>query len=70
MAHARRKFEELKDTERSELAAEALLFYGLLYDVEADAREQALDAAGRLRWRQQHARPVADHLREWHTGSG
>jgi transposase len=67
MAHARRKFEELKDTERSELAAEALLFYGLLYDVEANAREQALDAAGRLRWRQQHARSVADHLREWLT---
>jgi hypothetical protein len=67
MAHARRKFEELKDTERSELAAEALLFYGLLYDVEANAREQSLDAAGRLRWRQQHARPVADHLREWLT---
>jgi transposase len=67
MAHARRKFEELKDTERSELAAEALLFYGLLYDVEASAREQSLDAAGRLRWRQQHARPVADHLREWLT---
>jgi len=64
-AHARRKFEELKDTERSELASEALLFYGLLYDVEASAREQLLDAAGRQRWRQQHARPVADHLREW-----
>jgi len=67
MAHARRKFEELKDTERSELAAEALLFYGLLYDMEASAREQSHDAAGRLRWRQQHARPVADHLREWLT---
>ena len=26
-----------------------------------------LDAAGRQRWRQQHARPVADHLREWFT---
>ena len=67
MAHARRKFEELQDSERSELASEALLFYGLLYDVEANAREQLLDAAGRQRWRQQHARPVADHLREWLT---
>ena len=66
-AHARRKFEELKDSERSELASEALLLYGLLYDVEATAREQQLDAAGRQRWRQQHARPVADHLREWLT---
>jgi transposase len=67
MAHARRKFEELKDSERSELATEALIYYGLLYDVEAHAREQLLDAAGRQRWRQQHARPVADHLREWLT---
>ena len=67
MAHARRKFEELKDSERSELATEALIYYGLLYDVEAHAREQLLDAAGRQRWRQQHARPVADQLREWLT---
>jgi len=51
MAPARRKFEEIKDTERSELAAEALLFYGFFYDVEANAREQSLDSAGRLRWR-------------------
>jgi hypothetical protein len=67
LAHARRKFEELHDTERSDLAAEALLFYGLLYDVEANAREQSLDAAGRQHLRQQHARPVADHLRDWLT---
>jgi transposase len=66
-AHARRKFEELKDTERSDLASEALLYFGLLYDFEAKARDQSLDAAGRQRWRQQHARPVADHLREWLT---
>lgn len=67
MAHARRKFEELKDTERSELAAEALLLYGLLYDIEANIREQSLDASGRQRFRQQHARPIADHLRDWLT---
>jgi transposase len=67
MAHARRQFEKLKDSKRSEVAAEALIFYGLLYDIEANAREQLLDAAGRQRWRQQHARPVADHLREWLT---
>lgn len=40
MAHARRKFEELHQNQRSEIAAEALLYYGLLYDVEAEAREQ------------------------------
>ena len=35
--------------------------------MEANAREQSLDTAGRLRWRQLHARPVADQLREWLT---
>ena len=67
MAHARRKFEELRDNERSDLASEALLFYGLLYDIESKAREGPLDARGRQRLRQQHARAIADHLREWLT---
>lgn len=65
MAHARRKFHELHENQRSEIAAEALVFYGLLYDIETEAREQRLDAIGRQRLRQEHARPVADHLREW-----
>jgi transposase len=67
MAHARRKWHELYENQRSEIAAEALVYYGLLYDIEAEAREQRLDAIGRQRLRQQHARPVADHLREWLT---
>jgi transposase len=65
MAHARRKFHELHENQRSEIAAEALVFYGLLYDIETEAREQRLEAIGRQRLRQEHARPVADHLREW-----
>jgi transposase len=65
MAHARRKLQELHENERSELAAEALVYYGLLYDIETEAREQQLDAIGRQRLRQEHARPVADQLREW-----
>jgi transposase len=64
-AHARRKFEELHENQRSEIAGEALIYYGLLYDIEAEAREQRLDASGRQRLRQEHARPVADTLREW-----
>ena len=66
-AHARRKFEELQDNKRSEIASEALLYYGLLYDIESKAREERLDARGRQHLRQQHARPVADHLRDWLT---
>lgn len=65
MAHARRKFEELHQNQRSEIAAEALLYYRLLYDVETEAREQRLDAIGRQRLRAQHARPVAENLRKW-----
>jgi transposase len=65
MAHARRKLEELHENQRSELAAEALVYYGLLYDIETEAREQRLDAIARQRLRQEQARPVADHLREW-----
>jgi transposase len=67
MAHARRKFEELQDNERGDLASEALLFYGLLYDIERKAREGPIDALGRQRVRQQRARAIADHLREWLT---
>ena len=65
MAHARRKFDELHQNQRSEIAGEALVYYGLLYDIETEAREQRLDAIGRQRLRLEHARPVADHLREW-----
>jgi transposase len=65
MAHARRKFHELHENQRSEIAAEALVFYGLLYDIESEARERRLDALARQRLRQEHARPVVDHLREW-----
>jgi len=65
MAHARRKFEELHQNQRSEIAAEALLYYGLLYDVEAQAREQQLDAVGRQRLRAEHSRPVAENLQKW-----
>jgi hypothetical protein len=65
MAHARRKLHELHENQRSEIAAEALVFFGALYDIEAEAREQQLDAIGRQRLRQERARPIADHLREW-----
>jgi transposase len=67
LAHARRKFAELQDKQSTQIASDALPFYGLLYDIETMAREQALDATARQRLRQQHARPIANHLREWLT---
>ena len=65
MAHARRKFHELHENHRSQIAAEALVFFGALYDVETRADEQKLDAIGRQKLRQQRAKPIADSLREW-----
>lgn len=67
IAHARRKFHDLHANQRSEIAAEALVFFGVLYDIETAAREQQLDVIARQRLRQEHARPAADHLREWLT---
>jgi transposase len=65
MAHARRKFHDLHANHRSEIAAEALVLFGELYEVEREAREQRLDAIARQRLREMRARPIAGTLREW-----
>ncbi len=65
MAHARRKFHDLHENHRSQIAADALVLFGALYEVEARAAEQKLDAIGRQRLRQLRARPIVDALREW-----
>lgn len=65
LAHARRKFHELHENHRSQIAADALVFFGALYDVETRAREQKLDAIGRQRLRQLLGRPIADSLHQW-----
>ncbi|MDB5392899.1 MAG: transposase [Rhodospirillales bacterium] len=65
MAHARRKFHEVHENHRSQIAAEALVFFGALYDVETRADEQKLDAICRQNLRRQRAKPIADSLREW-----
>ena len=65
MAHARRKFHEIHENHRSQIAADALVFFGALYDVETRADEQKLDAIGRQKLRQLRAKPIADSLREW-----
>jgi transposase len=65
MAHARRKFHDLYANHRSEIAADALEYFSLLYDIERQARDEQLDAAGRQRLRQESAKPVADSLRKW-----
>jgi hypothetical protein len=66
-AHARRKFHEIAVNRRSDLAEEALRYFARLYELEALAREQKLDAAGRRQLRQQRSKPIAEALRQWLT---
>ncbi len=66
-AHARRKFHELFANNRSQIADEALKYYQALYDVERKAKEQELDAAGRVALRQAEAAPECEKLHAWLT---
>jgi transposase len=63
LAHARRKFFDLYAANQSPIAAEALRRIGELYEVERQAQE--MDAASRLRIRQQEARPRLAVLFAW-----
>ena len=63
MAHARRKFFDLHVASKSQLAGQALKYIGMLYDTERQVKD--LDAEHRRRWREEHARPVADALHAW-----
>jgi len=63
LAHARRKFYDLWVNHHSAVAEETLKLFGLLYDVEREARE--VSAEQRRRMRQLQSRPIADKLREW-----
>ncbi len=63
MAHARRKWFDLHVASKSELAEQALRYIALLYDTERQARQW--DTEHRRRWRQEHAKPVADALYAW-----
>ena len=63
MAHARRKFFELHETNKSHIAGFALEQIGKLYEVERHAKQ--LNGAQRLALRQQHSRPILDALHQW-----
>jgi transposase len=67
MAHARRKLHDLYANHRSEIAEEGLRYFAALYEIEREARELKLDAAGRQQLRQQRAKPIAEALRQWLT---
>lgn len=63
MAHARRKFVELHEANKSSLAQTALELIGQLYGVERDIQDQ--EAAHRLQQRRQRAAPMASALHDW-----
>ena len=65
MAHARRKFFELHVNHQSQIAGEALEFFGQLYGVEREVAE--LDDEARWRLRQEKAKPILDLLYRWLT---
>ena len=63
MAHARRKFFELHANGTSHIAAQALQYIALLYDIERETK--ALSAAQRQAIRQERSKRIAKTLHEW-----
>ena len=63
MAHARRKFFDLHAANKSQLAEQALLTIGALYEVERQAKDMSED--NRRRIRQRDAVPIAEKLHDW-----
>jgi len=66
-AHARRKFHALYVNHQSQIAGEALEYYGLLYEVERKAKDLALDTVARVVLRRSEAAPAAESLHRWLT---
>jgi transposase len=64
MAHARRKYFEAQSSDimRSMVM---LAYFHLLYDVEREAREKQLDAAGRLALRRERSQPMLDDIKAY-----
>jgi transposase len=63
MAHARRKFHDLHETNKSELAAKALEYICGLYEIERQTKDLQPDKRGEIR--QTRAKPLADELHQW-----
>ncbi len=63
MAHARRKFHDLWESQKSPIAEEALQFFRSIYDIERTA--QHLDANERRRLRELQTKPILDTLHHW-----
>ena len=63
MAHARRKFYDLHEANKSELAAKGLEYIGGLYEIERETKDLPPDKRQEIR--EAKARPIADALHQW-----
>lgn len=63
MAHARRKFFDLHAANQSPVAARALDWFGLLYQVERDGKNLTVTARAQLR--HEKSRVILDEFHEW-----
>ena len=63
MAHARRKFFDLHKANKSQIAHEAIHYFGQLYQIEREVAE--LEPDKRAQIRQDRAKPIADALHAW-----
>ena len=66
MAHARRKFFDLHAASKSQIAEQALTFFGMLYDIEREIA--GMTSEQRHVVRQERGKPVADALHRWMIG--
>lgn len=64
MAHARRKFEHAKDNDPA-LAAEALVLFHRLYEIERDARDEGLTNDEIKLLRQEKSAPILLEMETW-----
>ncbi len=64
MAHARRKFDEAKVSDKSR-AKTAMAYIRKLYEVEWEADEKKLDATGRRVLRQEKSKPILKEFKKW-----
>jgi hypothetical protein len=65
MAHARRKFFDLHEHNKSPMAKTALEYIQRLYEVEREAQNMSVEDRWRLR--QSRGKPIASQMHEWLT---
>ncbi len=63
MAHARRKFFDLSVSNKSEIAQQALIYIGQLYEVEREVKHLSADERGRIR--KDKSKLLVDALHQW-----